>query len=295
MPAISNPFDRNTLIHLRLVFSIFLLPVYIFALSQTAQLSVFNCAIIFIILHLFIYPASNLYNTFWDKDVGSIGGIRNPPPATRKLYNASILLDVSGIILGAMVDPLFAFALIPYIAASKLYSWERTRLKKYSVGGWILVITFQGAYTYFLASFFAGDEIRMEWFNEQNILAMIISSFFIGAFYPLTQIYQHEEDLSRGDVTISYRLGIKGTFIFSAILFFITLMICYDYFSTYYYPQQFYLFLVFFIPGILYFIYWFYLSLKDPANASFDHAMRMTIISSSAMILAYATLFVLNH
>ena len=58
------------------------------------------------------------------------------------------------------------------------------------------------------------------------VLAMIASSLLIGGFYPLTQIYQHEEDYNDGVITISYLLGYKGTFFLLALymlLAFITL------------------------------------------------------------------------
>ena len=51
------------------------------------------------------------------------------------------------------------------------------------------------------------------------VIAMIAASLLIGGFYPLTQIYQHEDDLEDGVKTISYKLGYKGTFIFTGIVY----------------------------------------------------------------------------
>jgi 1,4-dihydroxy-2-naphthoate octaprenyltransferase len=42
--------------------------------------------------------------------------------------------------------------------------------------------------------------------------AAILSALFFAGSYPLTQIYQHEEDARRGDLTLSRVLGVAGTF-----------------------------------------------------------------------------------
>ena len=38
----------------------------------------------------------------------------------------------------------------------------------------------------------------------------ILSSLLLFGSYPMTQIYQHEEDARRGDKTLSLKLGIQG-------------------------------------------------------------------------------------
>jgi 1,4-dihydroxy-2-naphthoate octaprenyltransferase len=53
---ILNVFDRDTLLHLRLPFSFFLLPVFWFGLSQSADINVADTLIVFVAVHFFIYP-----------------------------------------------------------------------------------------------------------------------------------------------------------------------------------------------------------------------------------------------
>ena len=50
-------------------------------------------------------------------------------------------------------------------------------------------------------------------------LQILCASLFVAAIYPITQIYQHEEDRLNGDKTISMALGIRGSLVFSALLF----------------------------------------------------------------------------
>ena len=90
--------SRSTWLHLRIPFSFFLLPIYLFALSVAEDFSVIDALLIFFIIHFLLYPASNGYNSFFDKDEGSIGGLEHPPPVQLELYRVSLLLDVIAII-----------------------------------------------------------------------------------------------------------------------------------------------------------------------------------------------------
>ena len=94
MNKIAALFDRNTLLHLRLPFSFFLLPVFLFAISQTGGIHIYNTVMLFIALHFFIYPGSNIYNSYMDEDKGSIGGLKQPPPVTKN-YIMSVSFSTS--------------------------------------------------------------------------------------------------------------------------------------------------------------------------------------------------------
>src|SRR3982751_2074777 len=98
---------RSTIQLLRFHFSFFLMPVYWFALSQTAAVNVSHAITIFIILHLLVYPASNGYNSYMDRDTGSIGGLKNPLQPTRQLFYLTILLDMIAILLSAFISMYF--------------------------------------------------------------------------------------------------------------------------------------------------------------------------------------------
>jgi 1,4-dihydroxy-2-naphthoate octaprenyltransferase len=207
-------FDRSTLAHLRIPFSFFLLPVFCFALSQAEAIDWMNVFVVFIALHLFIYPGSNLYNSYTDKDTGSIGGLKNPPPATRKLYYSSIFFDIAGLAICLLINWRMLLLMLVYVAVSKAYSWPGIRLKRYGVIAWMVVALFQGAYTYLMVGMASENTFSTAWISPKNTEAMLLTALLIGGFYPFTQIYQHDEDSSRGDKTLSYRLGIYGTFIF---------------------------------------------------------------------------------
>jgi 4-hydroxybenzoate polyprenyltransferase len=286
---------RDVFLHLRLSFSFFLLPVFLFGLSEANELYFKNIILVLIILHFFIYPASNMYNSFMDKDTGSIGGLKNPPPVSQKMYYTSIALDLTGLLLCTFISGFYVLLMGLYILISKAYSWDKIRLKKYGIAGWLIVMLFQGGYTFMLVNIAAQNNISIEWLDTKNMAAMIFSSLLIGGYYPLTQIYQHEEDKNRGDITISYQLGIKGTFLFTASVFTLAVITAYIYFIQYHSINHFALFVSCLIPVMLYFVYWAFIAFKNPGKANYQHAMRMMTISSSAMIVCFLIMFAINQ
>src|ERR1043165_2427672 len=209
--SIISIFDRDTRLHLRLPFSYYLLPVFCFGLRQAAPIYVFKAVIIFIALHIFIYPGSNIYNSYMDNDTGSIGGLKNPPPVTRKLYYASIIFDITGLLLSWLTGWQNLLLMLGYVGFSKGYSWHGIRFKKYTYLGWLSVAFFQGGYTFMLSNMGAENLFDTSWFTYKNLECMLIASILIGGSYPLTQIYQHKQDRENGDKTISLALGVKGT------------------------------------------------------------------------------------
>jgi 1,4-dihydroxy-2-naphthoate octaprenyltransferase len=289
-----NLFDRDTILHLRIPFSFYLLPVFLFGLSQAHSFHLANTLIVFIALHLFIYPGSNSYNSYMDNDTGSIGGLEKPPPVTKKLYYASIIIDIAGLLLCALSGWQNAMVMAGYVGFSKAYSWHGIRLKKYPYLSWASVMFFQGGYTYMLANMAAENQVALSWFTSKNLECMLFASLIIGGSYPLTQIYQHEEDGLRGDYTISYRLGVVGTFVFTTILFVSGAIVALHYFTAYYSISQFIVFICCIVPVIIYFLSWFRQAALNNALADYTHAMLMNKVSSFCMVICFLIILWLN-
>ncbi|MHB1179171.1 MAG: UbiA family prenyltransferase, partial [Daejeonella sp.] len=261
------------------------MPVFLFALSQAPQVILLNAVLTFIIWHLLVYPASNGYNSYFDKDKGSIALIEKPPEVDRTLYYFSLLLDLIALILSLFVNAgLFAAVLI-YGLFSKLYSHPLVRLKKYPIVSFLIVFIFQGACVYW-SSYAAISELNiLSGWNLNYILAGLICSGLIGATYPLTQIYQHKEDAKRGDKTLSIILGIRGSFVFSGTLFIISIMLLYIYWFRLVMMTYFWIFLACVIPVVIFFCDWFMKVYADPKAANFKNMSRMTLLSSLMMLI----------
>ncbi len=274
-------FSKSTWLHLRIPFSFFLMPVYLFALGISPNFTEPRLIWSFIIIHLFLYPASNGYNSYFDKDEGSIGGLKNPPPVNKGLYYTSLLFDVIALLLGFIkISALFAIMLLIYGLASKAYSHPFIRLKKYPFGGLITVAFFQGFFTFLLCYIGINDFGLENLVSSKVLIPASLSSLLLIGTYPMTQIYQHEEDRKRGDQTVSLWLGIKGTFVFVLIVFAIATVGYVFYFNLFYSLQYGIAFVLFLGPVVIYFLIWFYLSVKNPAKANHQNTMRLNFISA---------------
>lgn len=268
---------KDILLHLRIPFSFFLMPVYWFAISQAPNLDKSKAFWVFIVLHLLVYPASNAYNSYFDKDEGSIGGLEKPPSVDKKLFWVSWAMDILAVIIGfGVVDWVFALMIFIYGLVSKAYSNDNIRLKKYPILSWLVVGFFQGAFTYFtiIMAFEKNFEIL-----KPQILPAIISTLMLWAVYPMSQIYQHEEDAKRGDTTMSILLGINGTFVFTAIVF----MLAFAGFFYYFTINNFIALSIFNLPTLAFFCWWFLKTLKDKTQANFKNTMWLNLLASACL------------
>lgn len=281
---------QSTFQLLRFHFSFFLMPVFWFALSQVNDIYWPHAILIFIILHLLVYPASNGYNSFMDRDTSPVGGLKNPLAPTKQLFIATIIVDLLAIILSFFISATFAIGIILYILASKAYSYRKIRLKKFPIVGYLTVVIFQGGLTFFLVFF--GSHAKPQ-FNVP-VLGLLAAAFLIGGFYPLTQIYQHDADKKDGVTTISYLLGYKGTFIFTGIVYafaFLTLVLLYYFQSEF---MNFIILQIFMIPVLVYFFTWFSKVLKNNNEANFSNTMKMNILASTCSNVGFITILILK-
>lgn len=288
-------FDNSTIKHLRLPFSFFLMPVFLFALSQASTINWQTTAIAFIILHLFIFPSSNGYNSYQDRDETSIGGLKHPPKVTENLFYVTLLMDIVGVLCALFVSVYFSLFILMFVLTSRAYSYRNVRLKKYAVIGFLTVFFFQGAFVYLMASSAIAPFSIKTFFTLNNIICMSIASFFIGSIYPLTQIYQHEADKKDGVISISYKLGYIGTFVFSAILFSIATIFLFYYFNVKHQQVALVLFLLMMLPVIVKLSVWFNKVRKDKVNANFENTMTMNVLTSTCMNLYFLILILNNH
>ncbi len=278
----------STIQLLRFHFSFFLMPVYWLALSQTVDINMYRAILVFAILHLLVYPASNGYNSYMDRDTGSIGGIKNPKQPTRQLFYASVFLDTLALVSSFFISYWFMAGILAFITASRAYSYRGIRLKKYPVIGYLTVIIFQGALVFFLVIHGSSNDKTL----AVPAIGMIAASLLIGGFYPLTQIYQHMQDKEDGVSTLSYRLGYRGTFIFTAIIYFLAMTALGFYLALNLELGKFFIIQIFFAPVLVYFFWWFYKVYHDTAEANFKNTMRMNLLASVFTNAAFIFLFI---
>ena len=265
------------------------MPIFILTLSQSGSIDRLHTLITFLVIHLLVYPASNGYNSFVDRDEGPIGGLEKPPVPTRQLFYLTLIMDIISTGLSFLfVTPIFSMAVFIYIMASRAYSSRLVRLKKYPIIGFLTVVVFQGAFTFFMC--YVGINFSEFEFSRQHIWILFACSFQIAGAYPLTQIYQHKEDLADGVTTLSYKLGYTGTFIFTALMFALCNIFYYLYFKEIGKLNQFFILQLFFLPIVSYFGYWFVKVLRNKNEANFTNTMRMNTIASICMNVCFTVL-----
>ena len=288
-------FDKNTIKHLRIPFSFYLMPVFLFALSQAAIIDWAKTISAFVILHLFIFPSSNGYNSYQDRDETSIGGLKHPPKVTKNLYRVTLLFDILAVAASLFISVWFSILILLFVTVSRAYSYRNIRLKKYPFLGFLTVFLFQGAFVYAMAiSAISGFHLQLL-LQTGNLLCMSISSMFIGSMYPLTQIYQHEADKKDGVISISYKLGYNGTFLFSSVLFIVASILMYYYFNLQHQAFDFAVFILLMTPVILRLMIWANKVRKDTANANFENTMTINNLTSACMNLYFLLLIFNSH
>lgn len=286
--------NSDTIKLLRFPFSLFLLPVFLLSLSQAVSIVPMSAIWTFVIIHFLVYPASNGYNSYIDKDTSSIGGLENPPLPTPALFYITLAMDLVALILAAIfINVLFAFCILLYVLASRAYSAPGVRLKKYPFTGFLIVVFFQGGFTYYLCYLgITGIPLAL---TQTNLFILIACSLQIAGAYPLTQIYQHRADLADGVVTLSYKLGYRGTFLFTGLMFVACNLFYYLYFSSLNKVIHFIYLQLFFIPLILYFLWWLKKVYSDNNEANYKNTMRMNLVASLCMGLCFVFFIILKY
>jgi 1,4-dihydroxy-2-naphthoate octaprenyltransferase len=281
---------RSTIQLLRFHFSVFLLPVYLFALSQLPVIDWRDAIIIFFVLHGIVYPSSNGYNSYMDRDESPIGGLRDPLQPTRQLYYTTIVMDLAAVIISFFISSYFAAGVLLYILASRAYSYRGIRLKKYPIAGYLTVVIFQGMMTFFMS--YHGSSVNKT--LHVPLMSMLAAGLLIGGSYPLTQVYQHEDDRKDGVTTISMLLGRRGTFIFCGGIFVAATLLM---FATFYQQQRlgsFFIFLACMLPMVLFFTWWMMKVRKDSSQANFRNSLWMNVLASACTTVCFLIIIILK-
>jgi 1,4-dihydroxy-2-naphthoate polyprenyltransferase len=224
-----------------------------------------------------------------DRDETPIGGLANPLQPTRQLFIITVIMDVIALILSLFNSYVFTVGILIYILASRAYSYRGIRLKRFPVIGFLVVFICQGALIFIITTIaIAGYLQTFSWLDA------IISSLLIGALYPLTQIYQHEQDRNDGVISLSYRLGKQGTFIFSMILFLLATFLLFIRFKKVNQLSHFLLFTIIMLPVLIYFLNWQFRVIKKESEANYTNSLKMNVIATLCTTIYFSILICLH-
>ncbi len=141
-------------------------------------------------------------NSAFDRDEGDIAYLRNPPPPPRGLFAFGLTMMLAGQVAALGLGVPFAVVYACCLVLSVLYSVPPVRLKAVAGADWIINVVGFGALTPLAGWLATGLPLR-----TPETVAMLAFGPLFGALYPLTQLYQLDEDRRRGDRTFAVRLG----------------------------------------------------------------------------------------
>ena len=95
------------LAHLRLHFQLLLAPIFLWGYFLSGVLAPADLWLAFIAFHVFLYGGITAFNSYYDRDIGPVGGMRNPPPVTKPLLPFSLAVLATGALLAAAVNATF--------------------------------------------------------------------------------------------------------------------------------------------------------------------------------------------
>ena len=147
-------------------------------------------------------------NSAFDKDEGDIGYLIAPPPLPRHLLAFSLALLTIGQVLAFGLPPAFRLAYAICFVLSILYSVPPFRFKAVAGVDWLINMWGFGTLTPFAAWAATGRPL-----DPGHALVLLAFCPLFAGLYPLTQLYQLEEDRRRGDRTLALLLGLRMSLI----------------------------------------------------------------------------------
>ncbi len=143
-------------------------------------------------------------NSAFDRDEGDIAYLRNPPPPPRRLAAFALALMASGQVAALALPPLYQATYAVCFVLSVLYSVPPIRLKAVAGADWLINMVGFGTLTPLAGWAATGRPLEK---TEAIVLVAFCPLF--AALYPLTQLYQLEEDARRGDRTLASIIGAR--------------------------------------------------------------------------------------
>jgi len=151
-------------------------------------------------------------NSAFDNDEGDVGYLRQPPKPPKYLLHVSVAMLVASAALGFLLPTVFAWSNLVCVIMAVLYSVPPVRLK--ARAGWDLIINCVG---FGLLTPLAGWGLTGRPVTAGFLWVTIGFALLFGSLYPMTQIYQIEEDRSRGDRTMVIKMGETAALVFALI------------------------------------------------------------------------------
>ena len=208
---------RRFVRHLRLQFQFILAPIFLLGYELTDAPPTLPFLFLFLLIHVGLYGGATAYNSYYDRDKGPIGGMKQPLAVdAAELYGGLFLqvLALLGLLWWGVNMFLGGLAMV---VMGILYSHPHWRWKARPMLSLFPVTLGQGLIPFFMGVEAAPDLYYVLSYREIFVTAAA-AALIITGLYPLTQVYQIEEDAQRGDRTFAVQFGFQTVFHLSRVL-----------------------------------------------------------------------------
>ncbi|MBD3337035.1 MAG: hypothetical protein GF355_16090 [Candidatus Eisenbacteria bacterium] len=207
--------------HLRLPFQLVLAPIWLLGALTAGEGPTAAWLLPFLAVHVGLYGGATAYNSYYDRDEGPIAFLRRAQPPSRAVRDMALGLQLMAAAILALIHPVAGLVAVVMLAMGIAYSHPRWRWKSRTVSGLLAVAFGQGAGAVLLGHYSAlafaqSAEMGRAASGSIVVPAAAAAALVTAGVYPLTQVYQVDEDRNRGDRTIAVRYGWKAALGFSA-------------------------------------------------------------------------------
>ena len=150
-------------------------------------------------------------NSAFDRDEGDVAYLHQPPPPPPWLAGFGVALMAGGLAGSFLLPVSYRVAYALCLVLSVLYSVPPFRLKSVPGADWAINMLGFGTLTPYAGWAATGLPV-----TGPGMLILLGFCPLFAALYPLTQIYQFEEDARRGDRTLARSLGVRRSLLVAA-------------------------------------------------------------------------------
>lgn len=230
----------------------------------------------FLNVHLLLFGGATAFNSYWDKDKGRIGGLKHPPSMSGWMHPASLALQFIGLILAFPLGLPFATVYLISMLMFWLYS---TPLAKWKGRPWLSMVAIgisTGACSFLLGFIALGGSP-----GAFLLIPAAGCSLILLSMYPVSQIFQLEEDRERNYQTFAIRYGLKGIKTFFIFSYFPgMLIISYSLWWNNLFPELFFLVVASLAGSVI----WIQLKKIRGTEADYGKVMRLKYLTSFAFV-----------
>jgi 4-hydroxybenzoate polyprenyltransferase len=151
-------------------------------------------------------------NSAFDRDAGDIGYLKAPPPVPPHLGLVAFGLMALGLGLSVLLPVAFRWAYGICFVMSVAYSVPPLRLKAVAGADWLINMWGFGTLTPYAAYAATGRALE-----PAHALVLLAFCPLFASLYPLTQLYQFDEDQARGDHTLALILGMRWSLVIALL------------------------------------------------------------------------------